>query len=262
MLSCFVLVAALLCSQVRVSDLCGTSRRSLSCCFFSLIAMLALCRCFRRMMQGKLHMLVMLSRISPSNIHLAESHITCSLMLMSGRAVAKDLTLGQVSVSVLGTDGSTAFSSEGAAPSQLLSTQPLTAGQLLEVGPPLRMLTVSMTPLILTEAQACQHMLLHYQLHPDHSCSPPQVALAPKSGGQAFKPQQVMLRLSNVASGVSAYAVGKVKKDGTYTITVGAGAIKKQIGEQVCMVAGCRGVCGINPAPHTLPSRAPDQDVL
>ncbi|KAG2482125.1 hypothetical protein HYH03_018911 [Edaphochlamys debaryana] len=49
-------------------------------------------------------------------------------------------------------------------------------------------------------------------------------------GGDAFKAQQVMVQLKSKSFGVSAYAVAKLKS-GTYTATVGAAVVEKQIGK-------------------------------
>lgn len=59
--------------------------------------------------------------------------------------------------------------------------------------------------------------------------------------GEATKAQQVFLALKHVGTGVSAYMVGKAKKEGSYLITVTPAAIEKQIGKQVCVCVCMRG---------------------
>lgn len=68
----------------------------------------------------------------------------------------------------------------------------------------------------------------------DH-CSLPhilQVTFTPLIDGSAAKPQQAMLMLK-AAKGPAAYAVAKVKKDGSHTISLTMAAVHKQVGKQV-----------------------------
>lgn len=60
-----------------------------------------------------------------------------------------------------------------------------------------------------------------------------QVNLGVKADGQDYKPQQVFLALRHKKTGIAAYAVGKAKKDGSYTLTTTASSIEKQIGKLV-----------------------------
>lgn len=55
--------------------------------------------------------------------------------------------------------------------------------------------------------------------------------------GKEFKAQQVMLAIVHKQTGLSATAVGKLKKGSTYTFSVTPGAIEKQIGKLVGMQA-------------------------
>ncbi|KAG2445474.1 hypothetical protein HXX76_000090 [Chlamydomonas incerta] len=56
------------------------------------------------------------------------------------------------------------------------------------------------------------------------------VSLSVKKGGEAFKAQQVMLMLKSKSLGLAAYAVGKLKS-GSYSLSINAAAVEKQIGK-------------------------------
>lgn len=66
-----------------------------------------------------------------------------------------------------------------------------------------------------------------------------------KKGGESFKPQQVMLMLKSKSLGLAAYAVGKLKS-GSYSLSINAAAVEKQIGKAVGVGAARHGVaaCG------------------
>jgi hypothetical protein len=59
--------------------------------------------------------------------------------------------------------------------------------------------------------------------------------------GKEFKAQQVMLAFVHKQTGLSATAVGKLKKGSTYAFSVTPGAIEKQIGKLVGMQAHVTG---------------------
>ncbi|GIL58159.1 hypothetical protein Vafri_13014 [Volvox africanus] len=56
------------------------------------------------------------------------------------------------------------------------------------------------------------------------------VTTAIKKGGEVFKPQQVMLMLKSKSLGLAGYAVGKFKS-GSYSLSINAAALEKQIGK-------------------------------
>lgn len=67
----------------------------------------------------------------------------------------------------------------------------------------------------------------------------PQLSFDVTLGGQAAKPQQVMILLRSAAGQLSAQLVGRSKKAGSYALTASLAAIEKQVGKAVSSAEGC-----------------------